>query len=482
VITIRQMRRLLRAEWTKLWTVRRWVLALLAATLLSVGFALPSATSGSDDSVQMNGVLVGPHGVAVADAFRFVHQSLDGDGAIVARVASQDASQPDAAAGIMIKNSARPGSSYASLTVTPGHGLRLGANFDTDVGAGPGGAPVWLRLTRAGNLVSASRSDDGTAWRTVGTVRLVSSASTVQVGLIVTSPPRQTIEKSISGTGVSGTPTLGHATFDNVAVSGAAAGTWTGETIGYDPTVKSDSPAVAGSSTESGGVFTVAGSGVIGSAEPADDPTQNSLFGIFFGVLALIPVAVLFMTSEYKRSLITATFGAGPRRRRVLVAKAAVIGAASFVVGLVASLAIYLITRPLFEAHGYRPPTFAYTSLTQPAVLRAVVGSALLVAALGVLSFAVAALVRHGAAAISIIVALFVLPAFIAAPLPLAAAKWLMALTPTGGLAIQRVKSPTDTLAEPWSMLPGWLGVSVVCGYAAVGLTLAIWRVERRDA
>ncbi len=199
-------------------------------------------------------------------------------------------------------------------------------------------------------------------------------------------------------------------------------------------------------------------------------------------MLVLIPVAVLFMTSEYRRPLILATFGASPRRRRVLAAKAAVIGAASSGTGLAAALATYLVTRPLFQARGFRPPAFAYTSLSQPAVLRAVVGSALLAGALGVLSLAVAALVRRGAATTAIVITLFVLPVFVSAPLPLTAARWLMSLTPAGGLAVQRTKPPTGTLAEPWSMLSPRPGLGIVCGYAAVALALAMRRVQRKDA
>ncbi|HKD96035.1 MAG TPA: ABC transporter permease subunit, partial [Micromonosporaceae bacterium] len=479
----RQMRRLLRAEWTKLLTVRRWMLALVAMAVLSLAFGLLAA-AGRDNTNQRDDLVIGPHGLIVNDNFRFVHQPLDGDGTIVARVTGQDASHPDATAGIMIKNSLRPGSSYASLSVTPRHGLRLGANFDTDLDAGAGRTPVWLRLTRAGTVVTASRSDDGTTWRTVGTVRLVAPPAIIQVGLFVASPPKVTVSKTLTGTGVGGDATTGRATFDDVQVTGATSGIWTSQNIGDSGDSIDAKPGQPGpgSSVEAGGIFSVTGSGTIGPGEADDDPTQDVLFGLFFGVLALIPVAVLFMTSEYRRHLILTTFGASPRRRWVLAAKAAVIGAASFATGLVASLATYLITRPVLEAHGHRPPAWAYTSLGDPGVLRAVVGSALLVAALGVLSLGIATLVRNGAAAISIVVGLFILPAFVAAPLPLLAAKWLMLLTPAGGLAIQRAKSPTDTLAEPWSMLPGWLGLGVAAAYAAVALAFAMWRVERRDA
>ena len=289
-------------------------------------------------------------------------------------------------------------------------------------------------------------------------MRLVGPAATVQVGLFVTSPPNTVIKDAQRHLGKRD-GTTSRATFDHVRVTGAAAGTWVGETIGHTD-VK---PPALGSSTQVGGVFTVTGSGTIGSGEGPDDPIQNSLFGLFFGVLVLIPVAVLFMTSEYRRPLILATFGASPRRRRVLAAKAAVIGAASFGTGLAAALATYLVTRPLFQARGFRPPAFAYTSLGQPAVLRAVIGSALLVGALGVLSLAVAALVRRGAATIAVVVALFVLPVFVAAPLPLTAARWLMSLTPVGGLAVQAHQAADRHLAEPWSMLSPWLGSQESC-------------------
>jgi hypothetical protein len=476
--TARLTSRVLHAEWTKLWTVRRWAAGLAAAALLSVLFGLLAANGTQDNTNQRTGLIVGPQGLVVQDSFRFVHRPLTGDGSIVAQVASQHASQPGAAAGIMVKTSTTPGSSYAALMVTSGHGVRLSANFGPGTGAGPGAAPVWLRLTRAGAVITARRSADGVTWRPVGTVRLVRPAGTVQVGLFVTSPPKTVVTKTLSATSAGETATTSQATFDHVRVTGAAAGTWAGETIGHTD-VKPPAP---GSSTQAGGLFTVTGSGAIGSGEGPDDPIQNSLFGLFFGVLVLIPVAVLFMTSEYRRPLILATFGASPRRRRVLAAKASVIGAASFGTGLTAALATYLITRPLFQARGFRPPAFAYTFLGQPAVLRAVIGSAVLAGALGVLSMAVAALVRRGAATIAIVVALFVLPVFVAAPLPLTAARWLVALTPAGGLAIQRTKPPTDTLAEPWSMLSPWLGLAVVCGYAAAALALAMWRVERRDA
>ena len=45
----------------------------------------------------------------------------------------------------------------------------------------------------------------------------------------------------------------------------------------------------------------------------------------------------MFITAEYRRGLIRTTLAASPRRGRVLAAKAVVLGAVTFVAGLVAA-------------------------------------------------------------------------------------------------------------------------------------------------
>jgi hypothetical protein len=49
-----------------------------------------------------------------------------------------------------------------------------------------GVAPIWLRLQRAGNVLTASTSGDGASWTVVNSVT-VSMASDVVIGLAVTS-------------------------------------------------------------------------------------------------------------------------------------------------------------------------------------------------------------------------------------------------------------------------------------------------------
>src|SRR6185503_7194936 len=100
-----------------------------------------------------------------------------------------------------------------------------------------------------------------------------------------------------------------------------------------------------GSMTEANGVFTVTGSGKIGPEEPPDDMVQNSLYGVLGGLMALIAVAALFATSEYRRGMIRTTFLASPQRGRVLAAKAVVIGGVAYVIGLAAAIVTVIITQ-----------------------------------------------------------------------------------------------------------------------------------------
>ncbi|MFF5294475.1 PQQ-dependent sugar dehydrogenase [Paractinoplanes globisporus] len=176
-----------------------------------------------------------------ADQFHFVHQPLTGDGTVVAQVASQSGAEEWAKAGIMLKASATAGSPYAAMMVTPGHGTRLQANFATDLAGGAGTAPRWLKLTRAGDVVTGYESADGAGWTLVGTVGLGALPATVEVGLFVTSHD--------AGTAAT-------ATFDHVSVGAAAPGLptgWNQADVG--------APALLGSASVSGSTWTVAGGG-----------------------------------------------------------------------------------------------------------------------------------------------------------------------------------------------------------------------------
>ena len=463
--------RLVLAEWTKLRTVPRWLMALAAVVVL---MALSAAIDTSDQGGDV------PEGEPLqepdfTDEFHFVHQPLTGDGSIVARVVSQQDSHEWAKAGVMVKERTEEGAPYAAVLVTPDHGVRMQWDFRHDVaGSDNAAAPRWLRLTRSGHVLSGYESADGTTWHQVGEADLGDLPSTVEVGLFVASPLKVEIKRQYNNNSVNETPTRGEAVFDHVGVDGATGSPSVDrEWNDYDTSVEPE----LGGSTESDGVFTLRGSGDVAKrVRPFDDDlVQRSLTGVAVGMLAVVALGALFMTAELKRGMLRTTFAACPSRGRVLAAKAIVIGAATFSFGLVASVVSFQVgMRTLRTAS--RTPGTPELSLANLTVLRAVVGTAVLIALVAVLSLAVATIVRHTALAIPLVLLPLLVPSIVSGGLPLSVANWSTRLTPAAGLAVQQTITRYDTAIGPL------VGLSVLAGYTAIALGVATLLLRRRDA
>ncbi len=515
---------LLHAEWTKFRTVRGWIIGMIVAILVSVGVGLlaPATDSSSCQSTGGGGgagpsssaactpaalsIALGPGGEPVSDSFYFVHQPLAGDGSITVRVTSltgpagvisapggnsygQPGIQPWSKAGIIIEQNQNQGSEYAAMTVTHDHGVRMQWNYTGDT-AGLSGSvgvtnPRWLRLTRSGDVITGYDSADGTHWTRVGTVTLSGLPATVQTGLFTASPDYELSH----GVSASSGPTQATAVFDHVSVSdGWSAGPWTGEYIGAGYS----SYGGIGGYNEAGGRFTVTGSGDIapiaaGHGGPADAAqlVTNYLVGTFAGLIAIAVVAALFITAEYRRKLIRTTLAASPRRGRVLAAKAIVIGAVSFVVGLISTAAAVLIGAKI--AHDRGQYQFPVASMTE---VRIIIGTGLLAAVAAVLILAVGTIVRRSAATVAIAIAGIVVPFFLSftAVVPLGVADWLLRITPTAGFALQRPYPEYAQVAAIYSPDSGyyplapWAGFAVLCAWAALALAAAGYSLRRRDA
>lgn len=474
------MTRLLTAEWTKLRTVPRWTLGLLAAVVLSVGISWLGA-SGSGAQVAGQDLVRGPDGSVVLDEFRFVHRTLTGDGSITAQVVSLAGDQQQASdwakAGVIVKDGTRPGSSYAAMMRTIGHGVRLQHSFTEDK-AGSEGAR-WLRLTRSGTTLTGAESSDGRDWRDVGTVELAGLPETVEIGLFVTSPMVLQHDRGLTASSVGGSSSSATATFADVSVQGRTGPSWQSDNVG---------PGDIGTTTASGSGFTVSGSGDIAPNPPSDNVVRLALTGFFIGLMAIVAVAVLFVTAEYKRGMVRTTFTASPARVRVLTAKAIVIGGTAFGLGLVAAVLAYLLATPVLRANGFSGPAFPSHSLTDLVVLRALAGTAVLLAAIAVLALAAGSILRHSAAAITGVILLVVIPTLIVGALPVSAGRWLLRLTPAAGFSIQRTDPSYDQIDTPCLPEDGctfdspWPGLGVSVLYAAVAFAVACWLVRRRDA
>ncbi|HWM06250.1 MAG TPA: ABC transporter permease subunit [Actinophytocola sp.] len=464
------MSALLLSEWTKLRTVPRWVATMIAAVVLTVLVAVLSAAGSGSGSASAGGGGGGGGPVAptVEDNGHFVHRTLGGDGSMVARVASQTASHESAKAGLMIRTGADRdadrGAAYAAVLVTPGHGVRLQAEHGAvDIAGSASHAPRWLRLDRDDTTVTGYESADGDEWSRIGSVRLDGLTGSAELGLFVASPNAVRIERQFGGENVDEAPTIGEASFDGVRADPVAVGPWQDTDRSY--------AAEHARFTDAGGTITLAGSGDVGPVQQTGpDTPRMTLSGVLVGLLAVVALAVLFVTSEYKRGMIHLTFAASPRRGRVLAAKAFVLGTATFCAGLVASFGAYLLAAPILRSNGIHPG-----SLSDPAVLRAVVGTAALLAVIAVFSLGVATILRRSTAAITVVLLLLLVPQIVATGLPVEAAMWLERLTPAAGFEIQQTVRTYDTAIGPWA------GFAVLCAYTAVVLVFADRRL-RRDA
>ncbi|GGM08783.1 ABC transporter permease subunit [Dactylosporangium sucinum] len=483
----------LRAEWTKLRTVRRWTLTLLCSGILIVVIGLLVSSSSGSDVNQHPDFVVGPDGQPVVDEFQFAHQTLSGDGTITARVAAQEDSGTDASAGLIIKDGLTSGSRYVALRVTK-KGVHLEADYATGIRGSSRTAPVWLRLTRQGPVVTGYESADGSSWTKVGQVTAAKLPRDVEIGMFANSAPKVVVKRSAGSTSVGQEGTRSTASFDNVHLDAAGAGAWDDDAVHRPEGEPKDlggnrgqagerPPGVkAAGVVERDGTFAITGGGEIGPNPPDDDVVSIALFGVLPGLMALAAVGVLFVTSEYRKGMIRATFAANPRRGRTLAAKAIVIGAAAFVMTLVGGAGALLAAQPVLQDRGFAPPAYPEYSLTDPPVLRALLLTALFVAILTVFATALGAVLRHSATAITTVVVLIVVPVILSSILPLSMGRWVMQLTPAGGLATWRAKPPTTTLADPWSMIGPAAGLTVVSVYAVVTLAVAWWLLRRRDA
>lgn len=517
---------LVRSEWTKFRTVRGWAAGLLAAAVTTVGvgfLTLPGGNPCPDgapagESSCGRAIPRGPGGEAVTDAFTFVHRPLVGDGSITVHVSSLTGQVPNfatsgappvgkpsagpggpmhvglvpwAKAGLVVKDGLSPGSSYAAVMLTGGHGVRVQHDFVHDaasvasLGTGVNGAgtPRWLRLTRTGATLSGFQSLDGTLWSPVGTARLASKSATLEMGLFVASPDFEVTSEGFGGTSSMGGPSRATAVFDKLSVDGKVTGAWRADLVGG---AAIDLAGDAREVQQTTGGFTVTGHGDIAPAVGGlgANTVEQSLVGAFAGLVFVIVIGAMFVTSEYRRGLIRVTLAASQRRGRMLAAKAVVLGGVTFAGGLVAAATAYLVVGELLRRRG--GVVLPVTRLTE---VRVVVGTAGLLAVVSVLALAVGTVLRRSAGAVATVVVLVVLPYILAVAgvLPSEPARWLLKVTPAAAFAIQQgipQYAQVDSVYVPstgYFPLDPWLGFTVLCAWTVAALVLATVLLNRRD-
>ena len=200
------------------------------------------------------------------------------------------------------------------------------------------------------------------------------------------------------------------------------------------------------------------------------DGTLTVLNGIYLAQVAIGALGVLVISSEYGTGMIRATLAAVPQRRAMLAAKALVFATCTFVASEITSFVSFWIGSAIL--HG----AHAGTSLSDPAVLRAVFGGGLYLTAVGLLGFGMGALIRHSAGALSAFFGvLFALTAIV----DLLPTNWrndiIEYLPANSGSQIFTVLPTHDSLSP-------WVGLGVFCLYAAAAIAGAFILINRRDA
>ena len=211
--------------------------------------------------------------------------------------------------------------------------------------------------------------------------------------------------------------------------------------------------------------------------DSGEDVMMLSLAGVLFAQFAVVGLAVVAITGEHATGTIRATFAANPRRHAVLAAKAAIVAAVVLVVGVVGSLAAFLMAQPILHGNGFIAANgYATLSLGDGASPRAVAGSGLYLALIGLLSLGVGAILRHTAAAITTVLALMFLPLIFAGLLPESAQDTVQRIAPmTAGICIQ------TTAGHGAPLSPG-AGIAVLAAWAAAAMLGGTWLIGRRDA
>jgi hypothetical protein len=160
------------------------------------------------------------------DEFRFAYKRLSGDGSVTVRVDDAQTVNSWTKTGVMVRESLDPLAMQVHMIAAPQQtlvewmyrnitGNTTTTQFNTASGSAP--LPVWVRITRAGNVFTGEYSTNGTTWskitQTDGTTSSVTIVmpATVYVGFVVCSHVANTVAS---------------ATFSDIKTSGNVTGQW----------------------------------------------------------------------------------------------------------------------------------------------------------------------------------------------------------------------------------------------------------------
>ena len=201
------------------------------------------------------------------------------------------------------------------------------------------------------------------------------------------------------------------------------------------------------------------------------DATEVSLRGVFLAQLAIGVLGVLVITGEYGTGMIRSSLAAVPRRRPVLLAKAAVFGIVTFLIALPTTFVGFELGQLAQRS------THVQANLSTPGALRAVVGAAVYLTLVGLLAVGIGFIVRNTAGALATLFGIVLVAPLLVNALPDPYATDVAKFLPLN--IGSRVVATTEF--DSTSLGP-WVGIAVLAGYALVALAAGAVVLSRKDA
>jgi ABC-2 type transport system permease protein len=206
-----------------------------------------------------------------------------------------------------------------------------------------------------------------------------------------------------------------------------------------------------------------------GKGAPSVDPLLPGVISQEYAILAVGVLGVLAFSTEYSTGLIRTTFAAVPRRRAVLAAKAAVVGALTLVAGEVVAFASFALVQAVLSGKHLG------VSLSRPGVPGAVLAAGLLLFVMATMGLGLGAITRHTAGGIAALVGLILVPSILALlPAPWGARVGRFTLV-DAARQITALHPATDLFAPAFSLV-------VLLAWPALTLLAAALLITRRDA
>jgi ABC-2 type transport system permease protein len=202
---------------------------------------------------------------------------------------------------------------------------------------------------------------------------------------------------------------------------------------------------------------------------PEDSAPSGVLQGYHLAQLLVGVLGILFVSGEYSTGMIRSTLAAVPRRLPVLAAKALVFGAVALVTMIPTSFVAFLGAMAFRAHYGHG------SSLSDPGILRVVVGTGVYLALIGLLGSALGWIIRSTPGAISTLVALLLIVPGLLFVLPGAWVKTAAEYLPSeaGSSFVANVQDAARLAAGP--------GFAVLVAWVVVALGVAAVVLKRRD-